>query len=56
MMMKVPTDADIDRLNVRDNLKMAMEADKQESSAVLLAAGRGLKTAKQVILGYLPSR
>ena len=55
MMMKVPTDADIDRLNVRDNLKMAMEADKQESSAVLLAAGRGLKTAKQVILGYFPA-
>merc|ERR1719319_1974597 len=43
----VPKD-DIDRLNVRDNLKMAMEADKGESNAVLLAAGKGLKSAKQV--------
>lgn len=44
---KVPKD-DIDRLNVRDNLKMAMEAGKGDSNAVLLAAGKGLKTAKQV--------
>merc|ERR1719394_2391271 len=42
----VPKD-DIDRLNVRDNLKLAMEADKKDSNAVLLAAGKGLKTAKQ---------
>ena len=41
----VPKD-DIDRLNVRDNLKMAMEADKGESNAVLLAAGKGIQTAK----------
>ena len=41
----VPKD-DIDRLNVRDNLKMAIEADKGESNAVLLAAGKGIQTAK----------
>ena len=41
----VPKD-DIDRLNTRDNLKLAMEADQKESNAVLLAAGKGLKTAK----------
>ena len=41
----VPKD-DIDRLNVRDNLKMAMEADNRESNAVLLAAGKGIQTAK----------
>ena len=38
----VPKD-DIDRLNVRDNLKMAMEADQRESNPVLLAAGKGNK-------------
>ena len=41
----VPRD-DIDRLHIRDNLKMAMEADQRESNAVLLAAGKGIKTAK----------
>ena len=41
----VPKD-DIDRLNVRDNLKMAMEADNRESNAVLLAAGKGIQNAK----------
>ena len=41
----VPKD-DIDRLNVRDNLKMAIEADKGESIGVLLAAGKGIRTAK----------
>jgi DnaJ family protein C protein 13 len=43
---EVPRD-DIDRLNVRDNLKLAMEADQRDSNALLLAAGKGLKTAKQ---------
>ena len=41
----VPKD-DVDRLNVRDNLKLAMEADQKESNPVLLAAGKGLKNAK----------
>jgi len=41
---------DIDRLNVRDNLKLAMEAEKQDSNKILLAAGQGLKTAKQQAL------
>lgn len=41
----VPND-DIDRLNTRDNLKLAMEADQKDQNAVLLAAGRGLATAK----------
>jgi len=42
---EVPND-DIDRLNTRDNLKLAMEAGQQDQNAVLLAAGKGLKTAK----------
>ncbi|XP_023328115.1 dnaJ homolog subfamily C member 13 [Eurytemora carolleeae] len=43
---EVPKD-DVDRLNVRDNLKLAMEANQKDSNALLLAAGKGLKTAKQ---------
>ena len=38
--IKVPKD-DVDRLNVRDNLKLAMEADQKDSNAILLAAGKG---------------
>jgi len=38
--MKVPKD-DVDRLNVRDNLKLAMEANQKDSNALLLAAGKG---------------
>ena len=37
---KVPKD-DIDRLNTRDNLKLAMEAGQQDSNPLLLAAGKG---------------
>ena len=41
---------DVDRLNTRDNLSLAMEAQEKDSSAVLLAAGKGLKAAKQTAL------
>ena len=40
MRVQVPND-DIDRLNTRDNLKLAMEAGQQDQNAVLLAAGKG---------------
>lgn len=45
----VPRD-DVDRLNVRDNLKLAMEAEQREQNAVLLAAGKGIKTARVAAL------
>ena len=38
-----------DRLHVRDNLQLALsDAEKNKGHAILRAAGKGLKTAKQV--------
>ena len=46
----IPSDAsDVDRLHVRDNLKMAItDAESSKGNALLRAAGQGLRTSKQV--------
>eukprot|EP00095_Tigriopus_kingsejongensis_P000308 maker-scaffold292_size219010-snap-gene-0.20 protein:Tk00308 transcript:maker-scaffold292_size219010-snap-gene-0.20-mRNA-1 annotation:"dnaj homolog subfamily c member 13 isoform x1" len=44
---QTPT-SDVDRLHVRDNLKLAVtDAESAQGNTVLRVAGRGLKTAKQ---------
>jgi DnaJ family protein C protein 13 len=39
---------DVDRLHVRDNLQMAIEADSDKGNTLLRVAGKGLKSTKQV--------
>ncbi len=39
---------DVDRLHVRDNLQMAIEADSDKGNTLLRAAGKGLKQGKQM--------
>ena len=50
--LKVPKD-DIDRLNVRDNLKLAMEAEQKDQNKVLLAAGKGMTNYRIILLVFL---